>query len=328
MLNSFHDSKIETGSVPLIDPGIVDSKRLQMFFASVKLGSFAAAAQVLSVSPSAISHAMKGLEEDLGCALFRRFGPQVKPTGAAVRLLPMVEELLIRMSSMKSEMAALDGRAECLVIRMPNSLSGLLQTGMLATFSECFPAANLEILLCCGPATATTDPPVDFEINHMRRFPGNKVRRDLMVEEFKPYVAPFHVFGQKSKVTTSELLQSLLIFPDRDVHELLIQQLGGRGACPDLKAWLLPTPNSARDLALHGQGIAFLPQWVATTAERDGTLVPLKVPGLEIQRTCCAWWDAHRPLTWVAEVFLSLLASEMETDDESLKTQSITRESS
>jgi DNA-binding transcriptional LysR family regulator len=318
MLNFIHDSGTETGNVPLIDPGIVDSKRLQMFFASVKLGSFAAAANALSVSPSAISHAMKGLEEDLGCSLFRRLGPQVKPTGAAVRLLPMVEELLMRMSSMKSEMAALHGRAEKLVIRMPNSLSGLLQTGMLATFSDCFPSANLEILLGGGADAPMTDPPVDFEIDHMRQFPGDKVRRDLMQEEFKPYVAPFHVFGQQSKVTTGELLQSLLMIPGRDVLELLIRQLGARGVNPDLKVWILPTPTAARDLAQHGQGITFLPRWAAAAAEREGTLVPLKVPGVEIQRTCCAWWEPHRPLTWVAEVFLSLLAAEIDTNPPSL----------
>ena len=110
MLNMIHDTPGRLREPPVIDPGIVDSKRLQMFYVSVKEGSFAGAAQILSVSPSAISHAMKSLEEDLGCSLFRRLGPQVKPTGAAVRLLPMVEDLLVRMSSMKSELAALDGR--------------------------------------------------------------------------------------------------------------------------------------------------------------------------------------------------------------------------
>ena len=100
MLSKIHDARNGPQGPPEIDPGIVDSKRLQMFYASVRGGSFAAAAQLLSVSPSAISHAMKALEEDLGCALFRRSGPQVTPTGAAIRLLPMVEDLLTRMSSM------------------------------------------------------------------------------------------------------------------------------------------------------------------------------------------------------------------------------------
>lgn len=312
MLNAIHHSKIELPNTPLIDPEIVDSKRLQMFYASVRLGSFAAAAQVLSVSPSAISHAMKGLEEDLGCALFRRFGPQVKPTGAAVRLLPMVEELLARMSSMKSEMAALDGRAESLVVRMPSALGGLLQTGMLAKFSECFPAANLEILLHPGESDGSPDPAADFEINYLHQFPGDRIRRDLMTEEFEAYVAPFHGLGQKSRISIAELRQNLLVFPDRFVHQALTQQIGGRGAGPDLKSWILPNPIAARELALHGQGIVFLPQWAVGGAGRDGTLVHLKLPGLEISRTCCAWWEARRPLTWVAEVFLSLLVAEMD----------------
>jgi DNA-binding transcriptional LysR family regulator len=312
MLNPIHHPTIESHDTLLIDPGIVDSKRLQMFYASVRLGSFAAAAQVLSVSPSAISHAMKGLEEDLGCALFRRLGPQVKPTGAAARLFPMVTELLARMSSIKSEMMALDGRAESLVVRMPNALAGLLQSGMLATFSECFPSANLEILLHSGDFEDSPVRLADFEINYQQQFPSDRVRRDLMTEEFKAYVAPFHRLGQKSRISTTELKQNLLVFPDRFVHQSLAHQIGGGSAGQELKSWILPNPIAARELALHGQGIVFLPDWALGSAGQDGRLIHVKVQGIEISRTCCAWWEACRPLTWVSEVFLSLLATEMD----------------
>ncbi len=182
---------------------------------------------------------------------------------------------------------------------------------MLATFSECFPSANLEILLDPRESDDSPDVPVDFEINYLRHFPGDRVRRDLMTEEFKAYVAPFHALGQKSRISITELKQSLLVFPDRLVHQSLIQQVGGRGAGQDLKTWILSNPMAARELALHGQGIVFLPQWAVGGAERDGSLVNLKLPGIEMRRTCSAWWEAHRPLTWVAEVFLSLLAAEM-----------------
>ncbi len=311
MLSKFHDELSGSRDAPVIDPGIVDSKRLQMFYASVKGGSFAAAAQLLSVSPSAISHAMKALEEDLGCALFRRFGPQVKPTGAAVRLLPMVEDLLLRMSLMKSELAALDGRSESLVLRVPASLIELVQPAVLSTFHECFPAADFQIVVREEGTDSLLARRMDFDIDYLQRAPDEMVRRDLMVEKFHAYVAPFHELGRKSRISPGELKRSLLIFPDQYTHDWLIQHFE-RGGGGEMRKWILPNPRAARELARQGQGVVFLPEWAVGNAVRDESLVCLKLSGPELRRTCCAWWEASRPLTWVAEVFLSLLAAKVD----------------
>jgi DNA-binding transcriptional LysR family regulator len=306
MLNMIHDSNREMGQAAWVDPGILDSKRLQMFYASVKEGSFAAASQLLCVSPSAISHAMKSLEEELGCALFRRMGPQVKPTGAAVRLMPMVEDLLARMASMKNALGSFGSRSESLVFRIPSSLVGLLPPGMFATFSECFPAARLEILV---ERKEAEDPETDFEIAYSDQVPAEQIRRDLMREELRMYVAPFHGLGQQSKITRAEITQSLLIFPDRMAHALALRHLDdGTG----LRSWILPCVTATREVALQGQGIAFLPHWAVGSAVKEGSLVNLKLPGMQLERTCCAWWEPTRPPTWVAQVFLSLLVAEIE----------------
>jgi DNA-binding transcriptional LysR family regulator len=313
MLNMIHDTPGRLREPPVIDPGIVDSKRLQMFYVCVKEGSFAGAAQILSVSPSAISHAMKSLEEDLGCSLFRRLGPQVKPTGAAVRLLPMVEDLLVKMSSMKSELATLDGRSEKLVFRLPSCLLGILQTGPLSTFHECFPAADFEMVVTGNGKDERPGIQVDFDVDFIERVPPEMIRRDLASEEYYAYVAPFHRLGQKSRVSVEELRQSLLIFQDRFIFKTLAQHLG-RGREGDLRKWILPDPRVTLDLARQGQGIAFLPEWAAVAAVKEGSLVCLKLPGLTLRRTCCAWWEPSRPLTWVAEVFLNLLSETVNRD--------------
>ncbi|MGL4400336.1 MAG: LysR family transcriptional regulator [Luteolibacter sp.] len=314
MLNTIHDTQMTLREPPVIDPGIVDSKRLQMFYVSVKEGSFAGAAQILSVSPSAISHAMKSLEEDLGCSLFRRLGPQVKPTGAAVRLLPMVEDLLVKMSSMRSELAALDGRTEKLIFRLPSCLLGMLRAGSLSTFHECFPAADLEIMVTGAGKDESSRRQADFEMDFMERVPKDMVRRDLVNENYHAYVAPFHRLGQKSRVSVDELRQGLLIFQDPFILKALAHHLG-RGGEGDLRKWVLPDPRVAHELACQGQGIVFLPDWAAATAVQEGALVCLKLPGITLRRTCCAWWDPARPLTWVAEVFLNLLSESITREE-------------
>ena len=75
-----------------------------------------------------------------------------------------------------------------------------------------------------------------------------------------------------------------------------------------MRKWILPEPRVALDLARQGQGIVFLPEWAAGDSVREGSLARLRLPGLKLRRTCCAWWEPSRPLTWVAEVFLSLFS--------------------
>ncbi|MFY9238789.1 MAG: LysR family transcriptional regulator, partial [Roseovarius sp.] len=52
-------------------------KALRAFDQAVRSGSFKAAAQALNVSPTAISHHIRTLEQDLGVALFERDGRNV-----------------------------------------------------------------------------------------------------------------------------------------------------------------------------------------------------------------------------------------------------------
>lgn len=61
---------------------------LRAFEAAARLGSFVAAAEELAVTPAAISHQVKGLEEALGVALFLRSHRAVTLTREGRRLLP------------------------------------------------------------------------------------------------------------------------------------------------------------------------------------------------------------------------------------------------
>lgn len=65
---------------------------LNYFEVAARLGSFAAAAKALHVSPAAISHQIKALEDHLGIDLFERHHRKVVPTRAAKAALPRLQE--------------------------------------------------------------------------------------------------------------------------------------------------------------------------------------------------------------------------------------------
>jgi len=65
---------------------------LRAFEAAARSGSVSQAARELSVTPGAVSHQIKLLEEDLGLKLLQRDGRQVVPTAAARAGLPILSE--------------------------------------------------------------------------------------------------------------------------------------------------------------------------------------------------------------------------------------------
>lgn len=64
---------------------------LRAFEAAARTGSFRAAADDLGLTPSAVSHAIRGLEATLGTTLFRREGRAVRPTPEGETLMLHVE---------------------------------------------------------------------------------------------------------------------------------------------------------------------------------------------------------------------------------------------
>ena len=65
---------------------------LRAFEAAARLGSFKAAAEELAVTPTAISHQIRGLEEQSGVALFERQVRRVTLTEAGAQLYPVLRD--------------------------------------------------------------------------------------------------------------------------------------------------------------------------------------------------------------------------------------------
>src|SRR5574343_1712278 len=79
---------------------------LPAFEAAARLGSFLAAAEALHLTPSAISHRIRQLEEHLGQALFERRHRAVVLTAAGRRYLAVVREALLRLDEASAVLRA------------------------------------------------------------------------------------------------------------------------------------------------------------------------------------------------------------------------------
>ncbi|HXH48729.1 MAG TPA: LysR family transcriptional regulator [Terriglobia bacterium] len=123
-----------------------DLNTLAAFLVVAEECSFTGAAKRLGVSPSAMSHAIRGLEENIGVRLLSRTTRSVAPTEAGERLLARLRPALTDVRDVLDELSGLRdkpvGRVRLLVPR----LAGTMVLGpKLAKFTRDYPEIVLDI---------------------------------------------------------------------------------------------------------------------------------------------------------------------------------------
>jgi len=298
----------------------IDARRLQVFVVSSQTLNFATAAQKLNLVPSAVSHAIKALEEDLGCGLFQRNGPRVTLTRAGIRLLPFAEDLLGRMAVLRNEVSAIKGEARRLRVMMPEHFCSSILPAMLPDFAECFPAIDLQVSACESLETAMealTSGETDILVWFSAGVSGDVVRRDLFTENLALYVAPFHPLARAQEADSGLFNRNILLVPDAESQRLATERLmsdpGGQG-----KIWRMPSVESVRELARVGWGVAMLTDGAASMPVASGMLKKVNFVGPQLRRTSSAYWLGRTQPSWADEVFLSLLSMAGEEQQEHL----------
>jgi DNA-binding transcriptional LysR family regulator len=119
---------------------------LASFLVVAEERSFTKAAKRLGVSPSAMSHAMRGLEEGLGVRLLSRTTRSVAPTEAGERLLTRLRPALTDVQDALGELSGLrDKPAGRLRLLMPRLAGTAVLGPKLAQFTRDFPDVVLDI---------------------------------------------------------------------------------------------------------------------------------------------------------------------------------------
>jgi LysR family glycine cleavage system transcriptional activator len=156
-------------------------KSIQAFEAAARLGSFAAAANELHLTPSAISHQIRLLEQRLGIGLFHRVHRAVELTDAGRRYAEVVAEAfgLVEAGTRSIERV---GKSDILTIHSVPSFATQWLMPRLSRFSALHPdidvrlnASVVTIDLAAGAA--------DFDIRYGHVFPGTGVTVQPFPEE-------------------------------------------------------------------------------------------------------------------------------------------------
>ena len=125
----------------------MDLTKYQVFLKTVECGSFTAAAQQLSFTQSGVSHAISGLEEELGVTLLSRSRGGVTLTADGWALMPYIQEICRQQRSIEERAKDLQG-LETGVVRVAvfTSVSVQWMPYILKSFREQYPNIEFELL--------------------------------------------------------------------------------------------------------------------------------------------------------------------------------------
>jgi LysR family glycine cleavage system transcriptional activator len=250
---------------------------LPTFEAAGRLGSFAAAAAELHLTPSAISQQIRALEDALGVALFERTGRAALLTCDGERYLSEVRQSLCELAA---STARLQRRTQGTTLRL-STVSLVAHEFLLprmAAFSARFPGLSLRI--------ETSNTLVDFKVSDCDaalRLGGDApelIAYRLGRVELAPVCAP--ALAREIR-EVADLCRFDLLDPD-GVGQMqlgLLQQSCGAPQRTAAKVWSFETCFEALRAAEHGLGIAFAALPIVGHWVRSGRLavpVPHRLP--------------------------------------------------
>ncbi|MBN3754340.1 LysR family transcriptional regulator [Paraburkholderia sp. Tr-20389] len=233
----------------------------EVFVAIVERGSFAAAAHQLNLSPSAVSHALSGFEQELGFTLFTRNRSGVRLTAGGEALLPTVREVLQSNEKLGQQASKLLGlEAGTVRIGAFSSVSVAWLPKIIRGFAEQYP--KIEVVIEQGGYDDVAEwiikSQVDLGFITLPAAPGLDVT-PLYVDPLVCIAPPGFKSKSKAYMTVDELAD----------HNIVLQGTGyGKETEQLLASHRISVKSSARaidDAAIiaiveSGLGISVMPQ--------------------------------------------------------------------
>jgi len=250
---------------------------LRAFEAVARLGSFRLAAAELHVTPTAISHQVRGLEGHCGQSLFRRRPQPIALTEAGARLFPVIRDGLDVFAAAINQIRAPGAATPNLRVSTTNAFAARCLVPLLPDWHRENPSVELEIIgtdavmdLRAGQA--------DVALRYARDLPRDGIAVELARDRFHVVAAP-SLLGACGEETWKRL------------PRIAYEWLPGDTLAPTWERWDMMArirPDPARRIAMRfreelhaieavvaGQGVAICSDLLIRKELSDGALVSL-----------------------------------------------------
>lgn len=302
---------------------VLDSRQLRAFSALARSGSFTQAARELHLTQSAVSHAIRALEEEIGCRLLDRRGKKSTLTQAGEQLLVRAEKILAEMTLAREEITQL-GKwgAGRLRLGATTTACQYLLPPVLREFKESFPA--------CTIAIEPGDTPSAIELLRLHRIdlalvlePQGEPQLDfrhLFTDELQFIVSPLHPWAQAGQVIEGEVPRQSYILYEKTSYTFQMIQDHFREREQVLFTFMeLGSMEAIKELVKLNLGVSILAPWIARKEIAEKSLVALPLGRKKLRRKwgILHWKDRRLSLPEATFVGLCKSVTERLNDAES-----------
>lgn len=261
-------------------------------------GSFAAAARVLGLVPSALTYRVRQIEDALDVLLFDRTAKQAQPTAAGQALLQEAGRLLSDVDAVANRVKRVATGWESVLTVAADSI---ISRTVLMEVCEAFLALKSPTQLrlrhetLSGTLSALTSGQADLALGVIWQtgLTADIHHRPLGPVEFVFAVAPHHPLAAASEPLSEELRQQHRVVAVADSvprgSGLRIGLLGGQDV------FTVPDMQSKLEAQLRGLGVGFLPLSMALPYISTGRLVAKTVTQSQrTEETHYAWRNSRK----------------------------------
>ncbi len=254
-----------------------DFSNMQLFVLVVQEGSFSAAARALGITPSSVSRQISQLEGELNARLFQRTTRKQSLTEAGGIYFQHAERIIADLKIARLAVNRLtDTPSGSLHITVEADFAVAYIAPILPEFLEHFPNISIRISMSVGMVDLV-DSGIDMAIRIGHLDDSSLIARNIAVSRSIVCASPAYIERHGEPLHPGDL----------EAHNCLSFRVG-----TGVKYWRFSVPegplnvpisgridvNSVvflRSLALQGQGIIMVPQWVVRDELSQGKLIPL-----------------------------------------------------
>lgn len=291
----------------------VTLRQLQIFLVAAENLSFQRAAEVLELTPPAVSMQMGSLSEELGAPLFEKRGRQIALTSAGAKLVPYARRITHTLREARDAIQDMGGVERSTVRVGMVSTSRNFGPHLVARFQNNHPETHLDIEIANRRTVVEMLESEAVDLALMGR-PPSRIAVEATPFAKHPYViiaSPSHALANEDKIDPKRLVDEPFLARETGSGTRAVLEHFFDDRTLDLPEIQEMTSNeNIKQAVMANMGLAVISQHTLQLEVQAGRLAVLKVKGMPDVRT---WFVVHlkdRELNPAAQQFREFVANE------------------
>ncbi|WP_157836894.1 LysR family transcriptional regulator [Geminisphaera colitermitum] len=289
---------------------VIESHQLRLYVMLARLLNMSRVANELRMTPSAVSHALKAMEADLGCVLFERTSRSMKLTPAGEALLPEAQAILAGMESLRARAGAIADPGQRRVrIGASTTACQFILPPVLREFRESFPDHTIRIEPCTArqAADSIAADRIDFAVTLETPGRAGLEFRFLAADTLQFIVHPLHPWAIKRHVPREEVPDGKFIISEADEETYALIEDYFRKEKLTLKPFIeIANEEAIKRFVNLDMGVGILPRWVVASEIERGHLTALPLGRRQLRRRWGLLYAKGRNLNFAESLFFSI----------------------